>query len=371
MKTVVLISPHHISSKRKAGFHWLADAFSKKDYQTVFLTAPIRYTALLTNDHRTQYFSIREIKEMKKIPHTNISSYIFMTLLNPLSSNNKIFQYISIPLAKWYGKLLPRNLKEAIIAADIIIFESSEALLLFNSFKKINKNAKYIYRVSDDLKLNHSPHYIINFEEQIAPKFDLISVPSEFIYKKFSQLPNCRLHCHGINKELFSKQYNAPKEYSQFEKNIVFVGTSRFDYNFIKIATKLFPKWGFHIIGPIAEEGASMNLLYYGEKPFINIIPYIQHADVGLQNLTCDYGLASFSDSLKVLQYTFCKLPIVAPIGLQSSRENIISYLPDNHDSIRDALICAMEYDRKSIDVSKIKSWDELTELLVKEVNIN
>ena len=112
MKKVVLISPHHISSKRKAGFHWLADAFSKKGYNTVFLTAPIRYSALVTNDNRTQYFSIRDIKELKQIPHTNISSYVFMTLLNPFSSNNKIIQYISIPLAKYYGNLLPKNLKK-------------------------------------------------------------------------------------------------------------------------------------------------------------------------------------------------------------------------------------------------------------------
>lgn len=367
---VILISPHHINSKRKAGFHWIANAFAKKSWKTIFVTAPIRYTAWFLGDHRTLYFSSREIKKLKETPNPNIQSYVFMTLLNPISSNKKLFAYLSIPLRKLYGKLLPNNLNQIISSGDIIIFESSEALFLFDAIHRINNTAKYIYRVSDDLETIHAPQSVIDHEQKIAPNFDLISVPSEYIFRKFAHLPNSRLHYHGINKEPFSKQHEVPKEYGRFEKNIVFVGTSHFDYDFIKTAAESFPHWGFHIIGPLAKVGESSNLLYYGEMPFARTVPYIQHADVGLQNLINDCGVASFSDSLKVLQYTYCKLPIVAPVGLQSSRKNFVYYVPGDGDSIRTALERAVEYDRRSIDPSNVHSWDELAELLIEEVYI-
>ncbi len=147
----------------------------------------------------------------------------------------------------------------------------------------------------------------------------------------------------------------------------MFVGTSHFDYDFITTAAESFPRWGFHIIGPLAKVGESSNLLYYGEMPFVRTIPYIQYADAGLQNLISDRGLASFSDSLKVLQYTYCKLPIIAPVGLRSSRKNFVYYVPGEKDSIRTALARAVEYDRGSIDSSNVHSWDELAELLIEE----
>ena len=365
---VILISPHHINSRRRAGFHWIANAFAKINWEIVFVTAPIRYTAWFLGDHRTQYFSFRDVKKLKKTPNPNIQSYVFMTLFNPISSNKKLLAYLSIPLRRFYGKLLPSNLNQIISSAGVIIFESSEALFLFDAIRRINGTAKYVYRVSDDLAVIHAPQSVIDYEQKIAPKFDLISVPSEYIYRKFAHLPNVRLHYHGINKELFSKQHDRPREYAMFEKNIVFVGTSHFDYDFIITAAESFPRWGFHIIGPLAKRGESSNLLYYGEMPFAKTVPYIQHADVGLQNRISDHGLASLSDSLKVLQYTYCKLPIVAPVGLQSSRKNFVYYVPGDEDSIMAALERAVEYDRRSIDSSNIHSWDELAELLIEGV---
>lgn len=368
MRNVVLISGHHIKSKRKAGFHWLAYAFSKKGWDTVFLTAPIRYTAWFLKDHRTQCFSLKNINQLEKIPNSNITSYVFMTLLNPVSSNNKFFTCLSSPLIKLYGKLLPKNLKFLITNADIIIFESTEALLLFEKFRKLNPDAKYIYRVSDLLEVNNTPQFVIEYEKKIAPMFDLISVPSEYIFKKFNYLPNTRLHYHGINKELFATKYTIPEEYTQFEKNIVFVGTTHFDYDFLKIATGLFPQWGFHIIGPLDQSAKAPNIMYYGEMPFNETIPYLKYADIGLQTRKSAHGLASLSDSLKVLQYTYCKLPIVAPIGLDSSRKNFIYYIPGDVNSILIALNNAVAFNRSEIDTSNIHSWDELVVLIINEL---
>jgi 2-beta-glucuronyltransferase len=369
MVNVILISAHYFLSRRKAGFHWLAESFANKlSWNVLFVTAPISLISWFCRDHRFEHPIFEQSKKVICITD-HIRSYVYLTPFAPLPSKNTIFNIVSALIAKFYGKHLPPSLKQELIRADLIIFESTSALLLFEEVCGINPDAKKIYRVSDDLEVIHAAQQVIDCERKIAPKFDLISVPSEYIYRKFAHLPNCRLHYHGINKELFSKQYDVPEEYTKFEKNIVFVGTSHFDYDFIKIAAESFPHWGFHIIGPLKKVGESPNLLYYGEMPFAKTVPYIQHADVGLQNRISDRGLASLSDSLKILQYTYCKLPIVAPIGLQSSRKNFVYYVPGEKDSIRTALAHAVEYDRKTIDISNIYSWGELAEILIKEVS--
>lgn len=369
MKKIMFISSHYFCSQRKAGFHWLAESFAKKlSWDVLFVTAPISPISGLTGDHRFKYPVYKQKNKVVQVSK-NIQSYVYMTIFSPSGSRHKILNYLMASLSKLYAiRRLPSSLKKEVTTADVIVFESTGALLLFEEICNINPEAKKIYRVSDDLEAIHQPQCVINCEQKIAPKFDLISVPSEYIYRKFVHLPNVRLHYHGINKELFSKQHDVPKEYVRFEKNIVFVGTSHFDYDFIITAAESFPRWGFHIIGPLAKVGESSNLLYYGEMPFARTIPYIQHADVGLQNRVSDRGLASLSDSLKVLQYTCCKLPIVAPVGLQSSRKNFVYYAPGDKDSIMAALERAVGYDRRSIDPSNVHSWDELAELLIEEI---
>jgi 2-beta-glucuronyltransferase len=41
MNRVILVSWLIFNSKRKAGFHWLADAFWKMGWDVVFVTAPL------------------------------------------------------------------------------------------------------------------------------------------------------------------------------------------------------------------------------------------------------------------------------------------------------------------------------------------
>lgn len=370
IETVTLISGHCIWSKRKAGFHWLAEAFSNHSWNVFFITTPIRYTAWLTKDHRSQYFNLKDVNKPVFV-NDRFITYIYMTFFNPLVTKYSLINKIFLPFSRIYGKYIPKMMVELIKKSDVIIFESAECLLLFDKIHRIKPDAKFIYRVSDLLEVNHVPQLIIDYEKKITPRFDLISVPSEYINKKFCHLLKVKLHYHGINKEMFDKIGLKPIEYTKYEKNIVFIGTTHFDYDFIKTAAESFPHWGFHIIGPIAKMGESPNLLFYGEMPFATIVPYIQHADVGLQNLISDQGLASFSDSLKVLQYTYCKLPIVAPVGLRSLRKNIIYYVPGDGDSVRTALERAGGFDRESIDSSNIYSWEELADLLIEEVYTN
>lgn len=372
MPTIVLISNHYYHSYRRAGFHLLADSFARKsNWNVVFVTAPISLIQLFLKNPRFKYPIIRQKNKVIDV-NKNLKMYIYLTNVHPLQIpygriNGIIEPFIDI-LVRYYGKSIPSNLKEIFSSADIIVFESNVALLLYEKVCEMNPEALKVYRVSDDLEAIYAPKKVIAYEKAIAPSFDMISVPSEYIYQKFNHLSQTRLHHHGVQKELFFQQYAVPEPYKNFQKNFIFVGTGQFDFDFIQKAANLFSEWGFHIIGPINEQVSASNILYYGEMSFHMTIPFIKYADVGLHCLKTEFGLQSFTDSLKVLQYTYCKLPIIAPLPMQSSRKHFIYYDPGNKTSIHMALQKAVEYDRSIIDTSNIFSWDELTDIILSEI---
>ena len=150
--------------------------------------------------------------------------------------------------------------------------------------------------------------------------------------EKFSYLNNIYLDFHGIDKKKFDEDLLSP--YSQ-GKNAVFVGNSYLDFNFLEIASQAFPQVQFHIIGPFKKLNNSKNILFHGEMPFTETVPFIKHADVGLVCRKYKEDFEMLSDSLKVLQYAYAGLPMVMPDYLDSSRNNVYFYRPGCVETIR------------------------------------
>ncbi len=358
MKRVVLITGHYWHSKRKAGFHWLADAFWRQGWEVVFLTAPISWLSVIRKDYRLSYPVLQQANQLLPL-QLRMWSYIWFTPWHPANLRWNFLNYLSHGWFRLYSKLPLGSVEAEIINADLFIFESTPALLLFTRFKKLNPHAQFIYRVSDDLRLLRNHPVVLETEKQIAPQFDLVSVPSRHIYQLFAELPNLQLHFHGIRKDLFQKEY--PNPYlCKDTPNIIFVGNSYFDYAFLEQASQLFPDWQFHIIGPIPNLPPKPNVIAYGELPFTETVPYIKHADIALQTLAYSPGSEAFTDSLKVIQYTYCQLPIIAPAYLSSPRSHVFYYQPGNASSIHKALTLAQSYNRSQIPTDDIYSWEEL-----------
>jgi 2-beta-glucuronyltransferase len=106
------------------------------------------------------------------------------------------------------------------------------------------------------------------------------------------------------------------------------------------------------------------NLTTHGERPFQALIPYLRHADIGLQTLVYVPGAECFTDSLKMQQYTYCRLPIVAPMFLRSGQSHVFTYKPGNDESIAQALKAASEYDRNLVPWSSVGTWDDMIQKL-------
>jgi len=364
MKKVMLITYHHSNSKRKAGFHWLADAFYKMGWEVTFFTAAISYLSYLNRNFRIKYLNKREKNKFIKIKK-NFWTYIWFTNWHPVNFRSSILNKFASSFFKNYSSLLKdKAVGDKGKETDLFIFESFPGLFLFPKFKELNPTARFVYRVSDDIKLFKPHQTVLDLEKKITPEFDLVSVPSHYIFNKFEGLDNLRLQYHGINKKLFDGKYENPYPHNKDNPNLIFTGISHIDYEFFEISSQLFPDWQFHIFGPLRSNAKADNMKFYGEVPFEKIIPYIKYADIGLQIRSYSKSAVSLTDSLKVLQYAYCKLPIVAPEFLKSERKNMFYYKPSDRESIRKALINAEKFDKDTFDNTGINTWEELAKEL-------
>lgn len=379
MKKITLISYHSWNSKRKAGFHWLATSYATHGYSVVFITASLSLLSVLYRDHRCKTITKKNCltkisKNLSIFPYFTLfhpENYLKIKILRENKSLSRLLSVIDLLLTLFfynYGKKIPKQLEEAIIESDYCIFECTPGIMLFEEFRRINPDAKMIYRVSDDMGfLNHHP-IVIEYEKKIIHNFDLISVPSPYMIQKLSQMDKVKLHPHGIKTDYFGHIYPIPKEYHRFEKNFVFVGCSYFDDYFLTIASSIFSSYGFHIIGPIKAEVYSQNVIYYGELDFSKTVPFIVHADVGLQTLFSESSVQIFSISLKILQYTWCRLPIIVPWDIGKDYPHFFPYDRDEN-SIKTAIENALLFDRWTIDRSWIHSWDEIASEIIKDAD--
>lgn len=362
MKTAVLFSLHYLESKRKAGFHWIADALWRKGWKVVFVTAPVSYLSWLRRDHRFQYPIMGEANRLRQVDR-NLYSYVLFSVIHPVRTRSRLLDTIIRPIFDSYRNIDFKQLSNTLEGASMIIFESTAALLLFNKIHSINPHAKYVYRVSDDTRCLRLHRMIIEEEEELLAKFNAVSAPSSYIYNRLSRISsNVSLQFHGIDKMMFEDEVRNP--YPEGTVNAVFAGNAYFDAEFLDMASSRYSDIHFHIIGPIKPVLKKPNVQWYGEMPFQKTIPYIKYASIGLQTLSYVAGAESFTDSLKMHQYTYCRLPIVCPEYLRNSREHAFYYTPGDGESVAAAIRQALQFNRNRIVTDQIKTWDQLTDEL-------
>lgn len=372
MKKVLLLSAHYLESKRRAGFHWLAEAFWRAGWQVTFFTTSISWLSYLVGrNHRLAYPILQEAQRIKQV-RDNFYSYVWFTPWHPARFPVVLLNNMSHTLFAHYGKLPLGPIEPYIRDADMFIFESGAGLLLFDRFKSLNSHARYVYRASDILTPVWDHPALMQAEERYVEQFDLISIPGAYHFQRFAHFPQARLHFHGLNKDLFDHTYPTPYQDYQHTTNAIYVGTAEFDYDFLERASRLCPTVTFHIIGPISDLPQHPNIVAYGEKPFTEIVPFMMHADIGLNLRAYRPDSESFADnSLKNMQYTYCRLPIIAPSFMKTTRwTNMLWYEPEQDESIQQAMDRACAYDRASISTDGIHSWDDLARILSEENGI-
>ena len=361
MKRVVFVTCHYLESDRKAGFHWLAEAMWRAGWHVTFFTESLSWISLLRRDERCKYPIWREAHRLRYV-RERLASYVWLTPFHPINLRASLLNRLSAPVFRRYPRFSLGEAEVEIARADLFVFDSDHGLFLFDRFKQLNPKARFVYRVSDDIRMMRHHPVLPAQEDRIVPCFDLVSIPSTHIKERFPKLANVHTHRHGLQTDLFDQPHANP--YATAGPNVVYVGKHYFDADFINRAVRLFPTWSFHSFGDVGALPASANLICHGERPFAELVPYLQHANIGLQNLAYRLGAEAFTDSLKMLQYTYCRLPIVAPSFLKQERKHVYYYEPGDDGSIHQALLGASRHDRTQISTADVLSWDDLASKL-------
>jgi len=370
MRRVVLITGHYLESRRRAGFHWLANAYHERGWDVTFVTAALSWLSWLRRDHRFQYPVRAEANRLKQVDD-RLHSFVWFTPWHPANLRSGILNKLAAPLFRRYGDRSLGELEPCIANADLFIFESTPALLLFDRFKELNSDALCVYRMSDDLRMLNNHPAVIEAELRAVPRFDLVSLVSESMRHRFDGASNVQVHPHGVRTALFDADSPNPYD-ARWRANAVFVGHARLDEQFLDIVSLTYRNWGFHVFGDVRCTLRRPNVLLYGERPFADIVPYVKHADVGLHTLRDEPGVECFAQSLKVCQYAYARLPIVAPRAIASaSSVPMVGYEPNDPASIRAALEKAAATDRATLDASWVRDWRDLAKDLVTQAEQN
>lgn len=357
---IVLLSNHYYNSPRRAGFHHLADALHRAGHQVTFVTTGLSWISYARRDYRTRYAGLHAARNRLRTERPGLDSYVHFTCWHPHTTLFSQLDRLLDGLMDRYERYPLGPVEPRIAMADAIFYESSTALFLFRKCLRAAPGALHIYRVSDDVRILRSPPpRLAALEAEIAPCFHCVSVPCAYLADKFHGLPNVRLHRHGIDKADFDAVKASP--YRQVQNNCIFVGNSHLDADFVRNAATALPDVHFHVIGPLRQTAHLPNVHHYGEMPFRDTLPYIKYADVGLQTREqSGIGVASLTDSLKVIQYRYCGLPIVAPDFLDLRREGVSYYSPGDAPSAAEAVRQTLRMGRNSARSDEVRSWDEV-----------
>lgn len=367
---VLLISGHLWKSPRRAGFHHLATAFHRMGWNVVFVTVAISWVSWLRRDYRLRYCRGQEFNKVV-LCEPRLSQYIWWTPWHPVNLKRRLANNVFGQLAGSYGSLPIDDLEPYVKDCDLMVFESTPGLMLFKRFKKLNSRAATVYRVSDSLAALGVSPAVQAAEKEVAALFDLISVPSPLMCNLFTGECRVEVHRHGLEKKTFDRPSPCPYTRQADQKEAVSVGTMLFDKSFFTSAAAACPGVKFHIIGDIAPFTALRNVRFYGEMSFDATIPYVQHADIGIAPYLPRAGAEYLADSsLKMIQYTYCRLPIVAPSFAGVGRPHVCSYTPGDQASIKHAVMKAAQMDRSLLEGNVVDSWEDVARRILTAVGL-
>ena len=357
-RRVVLISQHYLGSKRRAGFHHLAQAYWNEGWDVTFVTAGLSLLSRLRGNYRFSY-PVREEANRLVPVREGLTSFVLLTRTHPGSLGSGLADRLAAPWLARYARTPFGGLEEPLRSADLIVFEGTAALLLVERIRALAPRARLVYRASDDLRALPVHPLVLEAEQRTVPLFDLVSAPTEEIADNLGRYGPAEVHPPAVDKATLDRPSESP--YGD-ETAAVFAGVSPlFDYDTLALAAELAPHVAFHVIGPPGRPAPS-NVVFRQELPFEELVPYLRHATFGL--LLFPAGYASLGQGNKVAQYSYCRLPIVAPSDLRAERANVIVFERGGAESLRRALEAAERLPHSPAFAERITSAEELAAIL-------
>ncbi|CAN7518444.1 GumK N-terminal domain-containing glycosyltransferase [Rhizobium sp. LjRoot254] len=360
MTRVLIVTGQHFATQpRKVDLHFMAEALNARGIRVDFLSMRLSLVSRLMSDERWAFAKTRALNQWTEITPL-LGEFIWVSTVHPISLGKPILDLVSKPLAKVYGRHIPRAAKAELPEYTHVLVESGISILTIPEIRRLAPKARIIYHAADRLStIGAHPAAHAVLRESIGA-VDLVHVMADAIRGDIPEgAPTIHLP-HGISRATFDRIGENPYSAS---KNAVSVGDMLFDADMIRTLATGYPDWTFHLFGRLARlEEALPNVIAHGERPFDEVAAYIKFADIGIAPYRpkedADYLSQS---SLKMIQYSYCRLPIVAPRFAAAGRSHVLAYEPGDAGSIQAAFKAATEFDRSAIDTSGVLSWEEKT----------
>lgn len=290
-----------------------------------------------------------------------LTTFVNMPWMRPTGLRYDVLNNASRSAFKLYRNAFSAALREMISKSQLVLMESTYEIMFTPHLRELAKGARFVYRVSDDMAMRNTHPVALDDELRALPLFDLVSLPNLKMCNRFPRANNIAEHKHGIPTHLYDKC--SPSPYETGSKNAIFSGNNILDQNAIRVLSGNFPEYTFHIIGPFDPQVSASNVIYHGEKPYLQTIPFVQHAQIGLNTLT----VPGFEESNKMQQYRYCGLPAVVNGSEFSSEKDRFFYKTGDAKSLVHAFKAAMNSAPDPGLRATVRSWDDLVSDLLGE----
>jgi 2-beta-glucuronyltransferase len=355
---------------RKASTVFFAEGLARLGWQIDFVTAQLSLLSVLAGVPRLKM--VPDKQRNTWIERGNgISTFVWLPPFHPATTGFRLVNRMATPLFYLYPHLLPETIRRRVRSSQLIIIESCSAVMLFPLLKKLAPNATFIYRACDPLDAIGMHPILETVLNRTAADYDLFTSPSKIILETFpSNVKTCYLP-QGIQKSLFDVSVPSP-----FEGNgphAIIAGDMMFDLLSFEMMVRNFPHITFHAFGrmELGDLISSHNLIHYGEVPFETLRDYMVHANFGIAPYLDRPDVRYLTESsLKFVQYTYARLPILAPSFCKGGRDHLKCYTPGDEASIILAVEEVCRVDRRTIDRSDVYDWHETVAKMLRDVDL-
>jgi 2-beta-glucuronyltransferase len=346
---------------RKTSLVFMAEALAAKGYDVHVVTTQLSWLSRLRAASRLG--TVPAELRNRWYEYEGMRAFVWVPAVHPISARGRLAAAITAPLVSLYGHLLPKAIRSSLARAELVLVESCAAVALFRQIKQAARAATVIYSMSDRLDAVGMHPLLQRRLLEDAPAYDLVRVPASSLLQ---DLPGARTVCirHGLEKQLFDRTTFNP--YDQ-PRNAVLVGDMRLDQATFRALVQAFPRVQFHYFGRThLNFTGHANLIVHGEVPFEKLVPFVKHADVGLALYQPAASLNYLAESsLKLIQYRYCGLPIVAPDFLRHANPSITAYEHGVSGSAESALKQALNRERVADAPDDILTWAEVTDQML------
>ena len=358
---IILISGHDAQGQRKTGFHFWKDILAARGHDVRFITVGVSLASFFKKEAKDLVKPFNRWTEIAP----RVWKFTWVPPLHPFYTANSKVGAALAPLFRLYPALLTRNLLREVANADLFIIENGAGPMLAPALRRAAPAARFVYNASDSLGVIKFHPVVKEKSLEALALFNLVRLNAEKLAHDFPPSAPVLYIPQGIDKAAFDKAVPTPYE---GPRNAISVGDMLFDGEAIETLAMRFPDWTFHLFGKRARLPKTFaNVREYGEVSFDALVPYLKHADIGIAPYANDPQAGYLAQSsLKMVQYTYCRLPVIAPHFAKGERSHVMGYASGDGDSVISSFLKAIDIPRNTIDVSDVRGWEDVIDDILK-----